>query len=74
MQTNLQSFCQFKIIWHEEMGKVSFELSIGYKKKKKKKKKNTKMTKLNLFLKSVHKHTQFTNVTFVYYVSNQFMG
>ena len=33
-----------------------------------------KIRKLNLFLKSMHKHTQFTNVIFVYHVSNHFMG
>ena len=33
-----------------------------------------KIIKLNLFLKSMHKHTQFTNVIFDYYVNNHFMG
>ena len=33
-----------------------------------------KIMKLNLFLKSMHKHTQFTNVIFVYYVNNHFLG
>ena len=33
-----------------------------------------KIIKLNLFLKSMHKHTQLTNVIFVYYVNNHFMG
>ena len=33
-----------------------------------------KIIKLNLFLKSMHTPTQFTNVIFVYYVNNHFMG
>ena len=33
-----------------------------------------KIIKLNKFLKSMHKHTQFTNVIFVYYENNHFMG
>ena len=33
-----------------------------------------KIMKLNLFLKSMHKHIQFTNVIFVYYVNNHFFG
>ena len=32
-----------------------------------------KIIKLNLFLKSMHTHTQFTNVIFVYYVNNHFL-
>ena len=32
----------------------------------------TENYKLNLLLKSMHTHTQFTNVIFVYYVNNHF--
>ena len=33
-----------------------------------------KIIKLSLFLKSTYTHTQFTNVIFVCYVDNHFMG
>ena len=33
-----------------------------------------KIIKLNLFLKTMHIHTQFTNGIFVYYVNNHFIG
>ena len=33
-----------------------------------------KIIKLNLFLKNMNKHIQFTNVIFDYYVNNHFMG
>ena len=33
-----------------------------------------KIIKLNLFLKSMHQHTKFINVIFVYYVNNHFYG
>ena len=33
-----------------------------------------KIIQLSLFLKSMHQHTQFTNVIIVYYVNNHFMG
>ena len=33
-----------------------------------------KIIKLNLFLKSMHNHKQFTNLIFVNYVNNNFMG
>ena len=35
---------------------------------------NLKITKLNLFIKSMHTHTQMTNVIFVYYANNLFKG
>ena len=34
----------------------------------------TEIIKLNLFLKTMQTHTQFTNVIFVYYVNNNFIG
>ena len=33
-----------------------------------------KLYKLEIFLKSMHTRTQFTNVIFVYYVNNHVMG
>ena len=34
----------------------------------------TTMIKLNLFLKRMHTHTHLTNVIFVYYANNHFVG